>query len=135
MASLITPGAFAAINFDYLIVGGGTAGLAVATRLSEDARLTIGVIEAGGDHTEDPNILTPGLALTTYNNPNYDWAFETTPQMYGNDRVIGHPRGKQLGGTSAINYLYWVHASQTDINDWGKLGNEGSVYTFSFQVS
>ena len=70
-------------------------------------------------------ILTPGLALSTINNPLYDWAFETTPQAHGNYRVIGHPRGKQLGGSSAINYLYWNHASQRDIDDWGELGNQG----------
>ena len=41
------------------------------------------------------------------------------------DRVVGHPRGKQLGGSSAINLMFWTHASQTDINDWGELGNKG----------
>ena len=122
---LLTPAVFAAINFDYLIVGGGTAGLTVATRLSENAKISVGVIEAGGDRTDDPLILTPGFVLSTFNNPLYDWAFETTPQVHANDRVIGHPRGKQLGGSSAINYLYWTHASQRDINDWGKLGNKG----------
>ena len=121
----LAPAAFAAIQFDYLIVGGGTAGLTVATRLSENANHTIGAIEAGGDRTEDPLILTPGLALSTFNNPLYDWSFKTTPQVHENGRVIGHPRGKQLGGTSAINYLYWTHASQLDIDDWGKLGNKG----------
>ena len=125
MAGLLAPAVFAAINFDYLIVGGGTAGLAIATRLSENSHFTVGVIEAGGDNTEDPSILTPGLALSTFNNPLYDWAFETTPQLHANGRVIGHPRGKQLGGSSAINYLYWTHASQRDIDDWGKLGNKG----------
>ena len=125
MAGLLTAAAFAATNFDYLIVGGGTAGLTLATRLSEVQHLSIGVIEAGGDRTEDPNVLTPGLALSTFNNPLYDWAFETTPQTHGNGRVIGHPRGKQLGGSSAINYFYWTHASQLDIDDWGKLGNDG----------
>ncbi|KAG8528668.1 uncharacterized protein KY384_006355 [Bacidia gigantensis] len=125
MVALIAPAAFAAINFDYLIVGGGTAGLTIATRLSENANFQVGVIEAGGDHTEDPLILTPGLALSTLNNPLYDWAFETTPQVHANGRVIGHPRGKQLGGSSAINYLYWTHASRLDIDDWGKLGNKG----------
>ena len=125
MTSSLTAAAFAATSFDYLIVGGGTAGLALATRLSENPKFSVGVIEAGGDRTEDPNILIPGLALSTFYNPLYDWAFETTPQSRANGRVVGHPRGKQLGGSSAINYLYWTHASQTDIDDWGKLGNPG----------
>lgn len=125
MAPFLAPAAFAAIQFDYLIVGGGTAGLTVATRLSENADHTIGVIEAGGDQTEDPLILTPGLATSAANNPLYDWSFETTHQVHANGRAIGHPRGRQLGGSSAINYLYWTHASQLDIDDWGKLGNKG----------
>lgn len=123
MTGLLAPAAFAALNLDYLVVGGGTAGLALATRLSENAGYSVGVIEAGGDHTNDPNTLTPGLSLSCLGNSTYDWVFETTPQASGNGRVVGQPRGKQLGGTSAINYLYWTHASRADIDDWGKLGN------------
>ena len=108
-----------------MIAGGGTAGLAIATRLSEVPTITVGVIEAGVDHTDDPLVLTPGLASAQWNNPSYDWAFATSPQTYGNGRVVGHPRGKQLGGSSALNFLYWTHASQRDIDDWGRLGNSG----------
>ena len=125
MAGLLAPTVFASINWDYLIVGGGTAGLAIATRLSENPQVQVGVIEAGGDNTNDPLVLTPGLALSQFNKPKYDWGFDTIPQPHANDRTIAHPRGKQLGGSSAINYLYWTHASQLDINDWGKLGNDG----------
>lgn len=96
-----------------------------AARLSENPAYHVGVIEAGGDQTADSSILIPGLALSNLNNPAYDWAFKTTPQSNANGRVVGHPRGKQLGGSSAINYLYWTHASQTDIDDWGRLGNPG----------
>lgn len=60
-ASTISPAAFAATSFDYLIAGGGTAGLTLATRLSEHADVSVGVIEAGLDRTEDPLVLTPGF--------------------------------------------------------------------------
>ena len=118
MASPANPAAFIAVNYDYLIAGGGTAGLTIAARLSEDPQITVGVIEAGLDRTQDPNVLTPGFAPLTWDNPDYDWIFKTTPQKHGNGRVVGHPRGKQLGGSSAINFDYWTHASQQDINDW-----------------
>ena len=65
------------------------------------------------------------MLTALYGNPDYDWIYTTTPQSSVNDRVIGHPRGKQLGGSSAINYLAFTHASQQNINDWGSLGNDG----------
>ena len=116
---------FAATVFDYVIVGGGTAGLTIAARLTETPNITVGVIEAGLDRTQDPKVLTPGFAPSMWDDPDYDWIFKTVPQIHGNNRIIGHPRGKQLGGSSAINFDYWTHASQQDINDWGKLGNKG----------
>lgn len=65
------------------------------------------------------------MLTALYGNPDYDWIYTTTPQSSVNNRVIGHPRGKQLGGSSAINYLAFTHASQQNINDWGSLGNDG----------
>lgn len=118
MASTVTPVSFAATAFDYLIAGGGTAGLTLAARLSENQQITVGVIEAGLDRTGDPNVLTPGFAPVMWENPDYDWIFKTVPQKHGNNRIVGHPRGKQLGGSSAINFDYWTHASQQDIDHW-----------------
>lgn len=77
------------------------------------------------DRSEDVNVLAPGLLTALYGDPTYDWIYTTTPQSSANDRVIGHPRGKQLGGSSAINYLAYTHASQQNIDDWGSLGNDG----------
>lgn len=125
MAVQVDPASFAATSFDYLIAGGGTAGLALAARLTEDPEIVVGVIEAGLDRTDDPNVLTPGFTPIMWDNPDYDWIFETVPQTHGNNRIINHPRGKQLGGSSAINFNYFTHASQQDIDDWGKLGNPG----------
>jgi choline dehydrogenase-like flavoprotein len=86
-----TPGDFASKTFDFLIIGGGTAGLALAARLSEDHKLTVGVLEAGQDRIIDPNILVPGrrlnnsphgvrlmtlsVAFNLEGHPDYDWQF------------------------------------------------------------
>lgn len=77
----ITPALFAATSFDYLIAGGGTAGLTLAARLSENPSITVGVIEAGIDRSDDPRVLTPGLATGLWEDPNYDWIFKSIPQV------------------------------------------------------
>jgi choline dehydrogenase-like flavoprotein len=79
---------FVATSFDYLIVGGGTAGLTLAARLSENPNITVGVLEAGVDRSTDPKVLTPGLASSLWDDPTYDWLFKTTPQVRSN-RVHG----------------------------------------------
>ena len=66
---------------DVIVIGGGTAGLTVTTRLAEDPSLHVVVLEAGHDARDDPNILTPGLALGLPGNPQYDWDFVTEPQV------------------------------------------------------
>lgn len=71
-----TPG-----NFDYIIVGGGTAGLTVANRLSEDASIKVLVIEAGQDHSQNPLVQVPGLVAGMYGKPEFDWNFSSTPQV------------------------------------------------------
>ena len=87
--------------------------------------MVVGVIEAGLDRTDDPLVLTPGFAASMWDNPDYSWPFKSVPQAQGNGRIIDQPRGKQLGGSSAINFNFWTHASQQDIDDWGALGNPG----------
>lgn len=77
----LSAAAFAASTFDYLIAGGGTAGLTLAARLTEDPTITVGVIEAGVDRSDDPKVLTPGLATSMWEDPDYDWIFKTLPQV------------------------------------------------------
>lgn len=67
--------------YDYVIVGGGTAGLVVASRLSEDADVSVLVIEAGGDKSKDPLVTTPGLMGALYGKDEYDWNFLSVPQV------------------------------------------------------
>ena len=66
-------------------------------RVCEIQSLSVAVIEAGIDRSDDVNVLAPSLLTALYGNPDYDWIYTTTPQESANDRVIGHPRGKQLG--------------------------------------
>ncbi|KAK8102110.1 hypothetical protein PG984_015256 [Apiospora sp. TS-2023a] len=103
------------MSFNYIIVGGGTAGMVVATRLSEDPSVTVLVLEAGADKSSDPAVLTPALFSTQIGKPEYDWMFRSTRQ----------PRGKQLGGSSAMNIMVMMYPSRENLDAWGALGNEG----------
>lgn len=72
---------FASMTFDYLIAGGGTAGLTVAARLIENPAVTVGVIEAGTSHLDDPKVLTPLGVIQMLGRPEYDWFYNSTPQV------------------------------------------------------
>ncbi|KAI1103007.1 GMC oxidoreductase [Jackrogersella minutella] len=122
--SPISPIDFVTRNFDYLVVGGGTAGLAVAARLSEDPSLTVGVLEAGLEAPKEDSINTPDRALQTLGTK-YDWQFETVPQAGLGGRTLAWPRGKVLGGTSALNLMTWNRGNKEDYDAWEKLGNKG----------
>ncbi|KAG9095752.1 hypothetical protein FRC06_009462, partial [Ceratobasidium sp. 370] len=124
--TLTTSGSsFAAQTFDYVVVGGGTAGLAVAARLAENSSISVGVIEAGQYIQNDPLIDTPQLFGATQGNPTYDWMFESTSQPNVNGRVMDMPRGKMLGGCSAMNYMAFDRASAAEYDAWATLGSPG----------
>ncbi|KAJ6542821.1 GMC oxidoreductase, partial [Mycena capillaripes] len=111
--------------FDYVIIGGGTAGLALASRLSEDPSVTVAVIEAGEANLGDPNILVPGQFGATFTNSKYDWAFPTEKQRFSNDKEFIWSRGKGLGGSSGLNFYAWIKPPAADIDAIEKLGNPG----------
>ncbi|KAJ4246021.1 hypothetical protein NW762_013765 [Fusarium torreyae] len=114
--------------YDYIIIGGGTAGLTVASRLSEDAAIRVLVVEAGCDHVDDPLVTTPGLVTALIGNGTYDWKFTSVPQVGLDNRCAEMARGKGLGGSSAINFMTTIFPTRASIDQWRDLGNEGWSY-------
>ena len=112
--------------FDYVIVGGGSGGATLAGRLSEDPSIQVCLIEAGGPG-KDLLIRAPaGVAAMLPGRPRINnWAFETVPQPGLNGRRGYQPRGKALGGSSAINAMLYVRGHHADYDDWADLGCEG----------
>ncbi|KAL7932466.1 GMC oxidoreductase [Trichoderma chlorosporum] len=111
-------------SFDFLVIGGGTAGLVVASRLAQDGNFTIGVLEAGGTVDGREEIDIPGYIAKSVGS-DIDWKFRTTPQAGLGGRRDNWTRGKALGGSSAINFLTWMRASREDYDAWETLGNRG----------
>ncbi|KAH8983419.1 alcohol oxidase [Lactarius hatsudake] len=112
-------------SFDYIVIGGGTAGLVVSARLSEDPSVSVLVLEAGSPNLNDPTILTTARYGTHFGDPQYDWGFTTVPQTNANGKIAFWPRGKGLGGSSGINFFQFHLPSQADIDAFEKLGNKG----------
>ncbi|CAG9989220.1 unnamed protein product [Clonostachys byssicola] len=110
--------------FDYVIAGGGLAGLVIANRLSENPSINVAVVEPGRDVRDDADVLNVDLAGVTYS-PDLDWKFKSIPQPQLGDRVIGHPAGKALGGTTVINGLYYIRGNKAEYDAWERLGNPG----------
>ncbi|KZT24121.1 GMC oxidoreductase [Neolentinus lepideus HHB14362 ss-1] len=114
-------------SYDYVIVGGGTAGCVLASRLSEDRGTTVLLIEAGKSNQGVLESRMP-LAFPKLFFTQYDWNYETIPQSALNDRKVHWPRGKLLGGTSSINALLHHHSAPEDYDNWVKLGMTGWGY-------
>ncbi|KAL4792212.1 hypothetical protein BDV19DRAFT_381016 [Aspergillus venezuelensis] len=117
---------FTSTTFDFIICGGGTAGLTIAARLTENPNVTVGIVEAGKYQPNDPLIDTPLAFPQMFENPDYDWCLYTAPQTANKNKIHHVPRGKTVGGSSAINYMMYVRGSLQDYDDWAALaGDEG----------
>ncbi|KUI64913.1 Pyranose dehydrogenase 1 [Cytospora mali] len=112
------------MKFDYVVVGGGTCGLLVANRLSEDPNTTVVVIEPGQDARNNPNVTDPANFLVPFNTP-IDWAYPTISQPGAANRSLTFHSGKAIGGTSTINGLTYFRSDAAEIDAWEALGNAG----------
>lgn len=111
---------------DFIIIGAGSAGCVLANRLSENAKNTVVLLEAGSPDKK-PEIHIPG-AYGNLHRTSVDWQFWTEPQPYLDDRKIYLPRGRVLGGSSSTNAMAYVRGNKRDFDDWASLGNDGWSY-------
>src|SRR6185312_12043669 len=109
---------------DYVIVGSGSAGSALAYRLSEDGRYSVIVIEHGGTDV-GPLIQMPAALSIPLNMSRYDWGFASEPEPHLGGRVLATPRGKVLGGSSSINGMVYVRGHARDFDHWAEEGARG----------
>lgn len=114
-------------SVDYIIVGGGSAGCVLAARLSENANCQVMLIEAGGEG-RNPLIHIPAGYIKTMVDPSINWMFESEAEPGTANRRIAIPRGKVLGGSSAINGMLYVRGQVDDYNGWAQRGNPGWSY-------
>jgi len=111
-------------EFDYIIIGAGSAGCVLANRLTSINSNKVLLLEAGGKDNY-PWIHIPVGYYKTMHNPKTDWCFKTEPDETMNNRSINYPRGKTLGGSSSINGLLYIRGQEQDYNMWRQLGNVG----------
>jgi choline dehydrogenase-like flavoprotein len=114
-------------EFDYVVIGGGSAGSVMAGRLSEDPHTSVALFEAGGKG-DSWVVKAPAGAVAMLPTSLNNYAYETVPQPGLNGRRGYQPRGKCLGGSSAINAMVYVRGHPSDYDHWAALGNPGWSY-------
>lgn len=110
-------------EFDYVIVGAGAAGPVIASRLSESANVSVALLEAGGENTNDLS-RAPGAFFKVWGTE-YDWAYSSVEQEGLNGRSIYSPRGRVIGGSTGINVGFWMRGTKEDYDSWEAQGAEG----------
>jgi choline dehydrogenase len=113
--------------YDYVIIGAGSAGCVLASRLTEDASVKVLLLEAGGRDT-NPFIHMPAGYVALMRGGWVDWGYHTEPQKHLGDRKLFWPRGKVLGGSSSVNGMVYIRGCHSDYDNWRQLGNAGWSY-------
>ncbi len=115
-------------RFDYIVVGGGSAGCVVAARLSEDPKVKVLLLEAGDDERKFFRVRMPLAWRDAFRDPRLSWGFETEPEPHLDGRRVPAPRGKVLGGSNSVNGLMYMRGCPADYDDWAKRGLPGWDY-------
>lgn len=115
-------------HYDYVIIGGGSAGSVLAARLSEDPEVRVLLLEAGGKNTSVLVRMPLGVGQLIKDKNDFNWGFWTEPEPHMNDRRLWWPRGKGLGGSSAINGMIYIRGHARDYDQWRQMGLSGWSY-------
>ena len=115
------------MEFDYIIVGAGSAGCVLANRLSSDTKKRVLLLEAGPED-KALSLKIPAACLSNLNSTKHNWAFQGEPEPELNGRQVQHDRGKVLGGSSSINGMVFVRGNALDYEGWRQSGCEGWGY-------
>ena len=115
-------------GFDYIVVGGGSAGCVLAARLSEDPGTRVLLLEAGDDERKFFRIAMPLAWRDAFRDPRLSWGYETEPEPFADGRKVPAPRGKVLGGSNSVNGLMYMRGCPADYDDWAKAGASGWDY-------